>query len=110
MKGKHYRNPVKGVSVSMAKIIAFIVLLAGFTATASMNSYGEAAKGPSIPLLGATLVASLAFFPIYLAETDTGEYAGSLFVVVAASLILSWILAVTLTPIHCFDFPWSVRT
>ena len=41
----------------------------------------EAAASPSIPLLGATIVACMAFYPIFASSYDTGEYAGSLFTV-----------------------------
>ena len=53
------------------------------------------------PLLGATLVAIFAFLPIYLAEDDTGEYCVSLFQVVAVALTISWLLAMTQTPVFC---------
>lgn len=61
----------------------------------------EAASGPSIPLLGATVVACMAFFPIFASSYDTGEYAGSLFTVVAISLVLSWIFCQTIAPLLC---------
>ena len=61
----------------------------------------ESATQPAGPLLGATIVASMAFYPIYGNSTDTGEYAGSLFLVVGISLGLSWILALTITPLQC---------
>ncbi len=56
------------------------------------------------PLLGATLVAALAFLPVYLSRDNTGEYCESLFVVVSVSLIISWILAMTQTPVFCDMF------
>lgn len=61
----------------------------------------SAASRPAIPLLGATFIAVMAFYPIYAATTDTGEYAGSLFVVVGISLLLSWLIALTFTPLQC---------
>ena len=64
----------------------------------------EAAWQPAWPLLGATLVAVMAFYPIFAATTDTGEYARSLFICVAISLLLSWILAATVTPLQCMGF------
>ncbi len=63
----------------------------------------ESASRPSIALLGATIVAAMAFFPIYASSSDVGEYAGSLFVVVAVSLVLSWVIAMTITPLMCLD-------
>ncbi|MFN3150354.1 efflux RND transporter permease subunit [Bremerella sp.] len=61
----------------------------------------EAAGGPAIPLLGATIVACMAFFPIFASSYDTGEYAGSLFTVVAISLLLSWLFCQTIAPLLC---------
>lgn len=61
----------------------------------------ESAAKPSIALLGATIVAAMAFFPVYSAQADAGEYGRSLFVVVGVSLVLSWILAITMTPLNC---------
>ena len=50
------------------------------------------------PLLGATLIATLAFMPIFMSKDSTGEFAKDLFVVIAASLLLSWLLALIQTP------------
>jgi multidrug efflux pump subunit AcrB len=61
----------------------------------------EAASVPAWPLLGATVVASMAFYPIFASSYDTGEYAGSLFTTVATSLLFSWVLSVTVTPLLC---------
>ncbi len=61
----------------------------------------EAASGPAWPLLGATVVACMAFYPIFASSYDTGEYAGSLFTVVAISLLLSWVFCMTIGPLLC---------
>jgi multidrug efflux pump subunit AcrB len=53
------------------------------------------------PLLGATFVAVIAFGAIGLSEHNTGEYCRSLFQVLLASLLLSWLTAVTVTPLLC---------
>ncbi len=63
----------------------------------------EAASQPSASLMGATIVAVMAFYPIYSATTDAGEYAASLFLVVGISLLLSWVIALTITPVMCID-------
>ncbi|SMF57840.1 Multidrug efflux pump subunit AcrB [Alteromonadaceae bacterium Bs31] len=54
------------------------------------------------PLLGATIIAISAFAPIGLSPDASGEFTGSLFWVLLISLLLSWVLAVTLTPFFCF--------
>ena len=50
------------------------------------------------PLLGATVIAIMAFAPIGLSPDTTGEFIGSLFWVLCYSLFLSWLTALTLTP------------
>ncbi len=61
----------------------------------------DSAQAPSLPLLGATFIAVLAFYPIYASEEDAGEYCATLFLVVAISLLVSWLVSVTLTPLQC---------
>lgn len=50
------------------------------------------------PLFGATMVAILAFAAIGVSQDSTGEYCRSLFQVILISLLMSWVLAITLTP------------
>jgi multidrug efflux pump len=56
-----------------------------------------------VPLLTASLTTSAAFLPIYLAESDTGEYTAPLFKVVTITLLASWILSLTLVPLLCVN-------
>ncbi len=59
------------------------------------------------PLFGATLIAILAFLPIFMSPDTAGEYVRDLFIVLAVSLLLSWILALTQAPLmagYQFDF------
>ncbi|MDC5721784.1 efflux RND transporter permease subunit [Vibrio europaeus] len=56
------------------------------------------------PLLGGTIVGICAFSAIGLSPSDMGEYAGSLFWVILYSMFLSWVLAITVTPLLCHDF------
>src|SRR3990167_594615 len=58
----------------------------------------------AIPLLGATVVAVLAFAAIGTSKDSTGEYCRSLFQVILISLMLSWVTAVTITPLLCKYF------
>ena len=53
------------------------------------------------PLLGATAIAIMAFAPIGLSPDATGDFLGSLFMVLLISLSISWVLAITLTPFFC---------
>ena len=51
------------------------------------------------PLFGATSIAVVAFAAIGLSEDRTGEYCNSLFWVIFISLALSWVAAITFTPL-----------
>jgi multidrug efflux pump subunit AcrB len=57
-----------------------------------------------MPLLGATVIAVLAFAAIGTSDDNTGEYCRSLYQVILISLIMSWITAVTVTPLLCYMF------
>jgi len=109
-----------GVDLQRTSLGAFIIAMGMLVDNAIVVTEGalirlqrgedrtKAAVQPAIdtawPLLGATLVAILAFLPVYLAKDDTGEYCESLFIVVAISLGLSWILAMTQTPVFSYLF------
>ncbi len=64
----------------------------------------EVVKQTAWPLLGATIIAILAFGAIGLSEDATGEFTRSLFYVVMISLGFSWVTAMTLTPILAVQF------
>ena len=53
----------------------------------------------AMPLLGATLIAILAFLPIFMSPDTAGVYVRDLFIVIAVSLLLSWILALVHVPV-----------
>jgi len=56
------------------------------------------------PLLGATIIAIMAFAGIGLSPDAVGEFCRSLFIVLSISLLLSWFTAVTVTPLLCQMF------
>ena len=53
----------------------------------------------AMPLLGATVIAILAFLPVFLSPDTAGVYVRDLFIVLAASLLLSWVLALVHVPL-----------
>lgn len=57
-------------------------------------------KKTAWPLLGATTIGILTFLPIFLSPDTTGEYVRDLFIVLAVSLWLSWLLALAYVPIQ----------
>jgi multidrug efflux pump subunit AcrB len=63
-----------------------------------------------VPLLAATIVAVTAFASIGTAQDSTGEYTRALFYVILISLMLSWLTAVSSTPLLCKHFLISKRS
>ena len=59
----------------------------------------ETVQQTAWPLLGATIIAVLAFAAIGTSQDATGEYTRSLYTVILISLLLSWVTAVTVTPL-----------
>ncbi|WP_164101030.1 efflux RND transporter permease subunit [Candidatus Laterigemmans baculatus] len=90
-----------GMMVDNAIVVADGVLVRLQRGMGRRQAAIEAATQPAWPLLGATLIAVIAFYPIYASEEGAGEYCASLFQVVAIALIISWILSVTATPLLC---------
>lgn len=83
---------------------AAIVVVDGILVRSQLGeSREDAARGivgqTQWPLLGATVIAIIAFAPVGLSPDSTGEYCKSLFQVVGISLLLSWVLAVSVTPV-----------
>ena len=88
-----------GMLVDNAIVIVDGVLVdkkAGLSTTQALTATG---KKTAMPLLGATLIAILAFLPIFLSPDTTGLYVRDLFIVMSVSLLLSWILALVHVPI-----------
>jgi multidrug efflux pump subunit AcrB len=52
----------------------------------------------AFPMLTGTLVTAAGFLPVGLAQSTSGEYAGNIFWVVGLALIVSWFVAVIVTP------------
>ena len=65
----------------------------------SREAAHEAAAKTQIPLLGATIIGIMAFAGIGLSPDSAGEFLFSLFAVIGISLLLSWLLALTATPL-----------
>lgn len=64
-----------------------------------MEALTGVGKRTAMPLLGATLIAILAFLPVFLSPDTAGVYVRDLFIVLAVSLLLSWILALVHVPL-----------
>ena len=64
----------------------------------------ESANELRVPLLTSSLTTAAAFLPIFLAESNVGEFTASLFKVVTITLLCSWLLSLTVIPLLCVAF------
>ena len=64
-----------------------------------MKALTDIGKKTAMPLLGATLIAIIAFLPIFMSPDTAGVYVRDLFIVLAVSLMLSWVLALVFVPL-----------
>lgn len=91
-----------GMMVDNAIVVTEGILVGVRQGTGKLEVIKDVVKQTKWPLLGGTLVGIIAFAPIGFAPGQTAEYTGHLFWVVMISLMISWIFAITLTPLFCF--------
>lgn len=97
-----------GMMVDNAVVITEAILVGVKQGRRKLDIAKEIVKQTKWPLLAGTLVGVIAFAPIGFAPGQTAEYTGSLFWVVMISLLFSWVLALTITPLTCYWlFPQS---
>lgn len=85
--------------VDNAIVIVEGILIARQQGSSLVTAVNYIIRRSALPLLGATVIAILAFAPIGLSQDSTGEYCKSLFQVLLISLMLSWFSALTITPV-----------
>ena len=85
--------------VDNAIVIVEGILIARQQGSSLVTAVNYIIRRSALPLLGATVIAILAFAPIGLSQDSTGEYCKSLFQVLLISLMLSWFSALTITPL-----------
>lgn len=88
-----------GMLVDNAIVVTDNARQAMLRGTPRREAFIQGANAPRWSLLGATLIAIFSFLPLYLAPSSVAEIVKPLFVVVALSLLLSWVLALTQTPL-----------
>ncbi|AXM13042.1 AcrB/AcrD/AcrF family protein [Xanthomonas oryzae pv. oryzae] len=64
----------------------------------------DAGRTLATPLLTSSLVIVLAFSPFFFGQTSTNEYLRSLAIVLGVTLLGSWLLSITVTPLLCMYF------
>ena len=93
-----------GMLVDNAIVMAESIMVQMQEGTSAVEAAVASARELRYPLLISSLTTSAAFLPIFLAESITGEYTAPLFTVVTIALIVSWLLALTMTPLLCVVF------
>lgn len=88
-----------GMLVDNAIVVAEGMMLRMATGASAKDAGSFIVKRTQWPLLGATVIGIAAFSGIGLSDDATGEFLYSLFAVVLVSLMMSWVLAVTLVPV-----------
>ncbi len=91
-----------GMLVDNAIVVAEGILIKVQQGVEKITAAKDTVSKTMWPLFGATVVGVLAFAAIGLSQDSTGEYARSLFYVILFSLMLSWVLAITVTPLFCY--------
>ncbi|WP_298445382.1 efflux RND transporter permease subunit [uncultured Ferrimonas sp.] len=87
-----------GMLVDNAIVVVEGILVGLQRGRTKLQACADIVKQTQWPLLGATVIAIVAFAPIGLSPDATGEFMGSLFYVLLFSLFLSWVTALTLAP------------
>ncbi|MDF7822856.1 efflux RND transporter permease subunit [Pontiellaceae bacterium B12227] len=93
-----------GMLVDNAIVVADGILIRVERGEGREEAAQEVVRDTQWPLLGATFISILAFTAIGFAPGNIGEFCRSLFYVMTISLLFSWILAVTITPLFCVWF------
>ncbi|MEM6609381.1 MAG: efflux RND transporter permease subunit [Pseudomonadota bacterium] len=88
-----------GMLVDNAIVVAEGMQMSMRRGQSSRDAAEQTSAKSQIPLLGATVIGIMAFAGIGLSPDSTGEFMFSLFAVVGLSLMLSWVLAVSVTPL-----------
>ncbi len=88
-----------GMLVDNGIVIAEGMLTGVRRGKSPVDAAADAVSRTQFALLGATIIGILAFAPISLSDDNSGHFLVSLFQVVAISLLLSWLLAITIVPL-----------
>ncbi|MFR9650355.1 MAG: efflux RND transporter permease subunit, partial [Rikenellaceae bacterium] len=89
-----------GMLVDNAIVIVDGILIDTKKGMLRSRALSEIGRKTAMPLLGATLIAIIAFLPLFLSPDTAGVYVRDLFMVLAVSLILSWVLSLTMVPLQ----------
>ncbi|MBQ6918887.1 MAG: efflux RND transporter permease subunit, partial [Synergistaceae bacterium] len=88
-----------GSLVDNAIVVAEGMLIGVQNGQSAEDAASSTVSGSVWAMLGGTIIAVLAFAPIGLSPDNTGEFCRSLLQVVGISMMLSWLFAITATPV-----------
>ncbi len=87
-----------GLLVDNAIVMTESILVKREHGTDAVEAAVEAGKELGAPLLISSLTTAFAFMPIAMAKSAVGEYTSDIFYVVAITLLISWLIAMTIIP------------
>ncbi len=88
-----------GMLVDNSIVVADSMQVRMRAGVAPVRAAAQTVSSVQWPLLGGTVIGVLAFSAIGLSPDNTGEFASSLFYVILISLSLSWLTAISTTPL-----------
>ena len=93
-----------GLLVDNAIVMAESIMVQIREGKERLDAAVDSARELRGPLFISSLTTAAAFLPFFLSESETGEYTAPLFKVVTITLLSSWVLALTMTPLLCVLF------
>ncbi len=93
-----------GMLVDNAIVVAETIMVKMENGKKAKVAAVEAASELFMPLLISTLTTSAAFLAFYMSPTTMGDIVGPIFVVISIALLSSWIIALTVITLFCYQF------
>ncbi|GGO66185.1 efflux RND transporter permease subunit [Bowmanella pacifica] len=93
-----------GMLVDNAIVIVDLFIAKVRKGIARADAVAQSIQEMAWPLLGATVIAAMGTAPVLFSQTDSAEFSLSIVQVLCSSLLLSWIVAMVITPLMCWAF------
>ena len=93
-----------GMLVDNAIVVTDMIIAKMNKGVERLRAARETIRETAIPLLGATVIAIMGASPVLFSKTDSAEFSISVFWVMCSSLLLSWLVAMTITPLMCWKW------
>jgi multidrug efflux pump len=93
-----------GMLVDDAIVVVEMIELKVNEGMEKIEACSFAFKSCAKPLLTGTIITCLSFMPIAFSKTTAGEFASALFPVVSVTLMISWLIAATVSPVLGYEW------